>query len=112
MIASLTEQLFSAVEDTTLALLGIFEVCVDRRHLLLTRPIWDRSSVIRAWLDRLPRRTRAEIEDVLRHGIDASAQAAPSVRRIRSRTSTSASSAGSGCKGGGRRRQTRPSAVA
>ncbi len=83
MIASVGESLFSAVEETSLALLALFEICAEGRHLLLTRPILDRSTVIRAWIDRLPRRARAEIDDLLQRSIEASAQAPVSTKRIK-----------------------------
>lgn len=83
MIASLAESIFASVEETTLALLSLFEACADGRHVVLTRPLWDRSTAIRAWLDALPRRTRKEIENVFHHSVDAAAQAPRAARRIR-----------------------------
>ncbi|HSN99112.1 MAG TPA: hypothetical protein VLS89_12545, partial [Candidatus Nanopelagicales bacterium] len=83
MIAILMDTLFEPVEETTLGLVALFEICADGRHVLLTNPTWKKSPRVDAWLGALPRRTRAEAERVLDRSIAANAKLARGTPRVR-----------------------------
>ena len=53
MIAILMDTLFEPVEETTLGLVALFEICADGRHVLLTNPTWKKSPRVAMALENI-----------------------------------------------------------